>query len=87
MVDEPMVSTRPNAANSGVRSTSQYEVEWRDGLSRLMSNLEGELQRGQAPGHSRRRTSEADDRESSSRVVRDRTTLSPNAVVRTVRGA
>src|SRR6478609_1626257 len=45
MVDEPMVSTRPNAADPAVRSTSQYEAEWRDGLSRLMSNLEGELER------------------------------------------
>ncbi len=48
MVDEPMVSTRPNDADAAVRSTSQYEVEWRDGLSRLMSNLEGELERALA---------------------------------------
>src|SRR3954467_9933023 len=43
MVDEPTVSTRPNDADEAVRSTSQHEVEWRDGLSRLMSNLEEAL--------------------------------------------
>jgi hypothetical protein len=57
MVDEPMVSTRPNDADAAVRSTSQYEVEWRDGLSRLMSNLEGELQR--AVDTARRQASDA----------------------------
>src|SRR5688572_14374019 len=57
MVDEPTVSTRPNDADVAVRSTSQYEVEWRDGLSRLMSNLEGELQR--ALDSARRQASDA----------------------------
>src|SRR3954468_23874648 len=57
MVDEPRVSTRPNVADSAVRSTSQYEVEWRDGLSRLMSNLEGEL--GRALDGARRQATDA----------------------------
>ena len=47
MVDEPkpMGSARPNDAETAVRPASQYEAEWRDGLSRLMSNLETELGR------------------------------------------
>ena len=57
MVDEPRGSARPNDADQAVRPASQYEAEWRDGLSRLMSNLETEL--GRAVETARRQASDA----------------------------
>src|SRR5262245_52449670 len=57
MVDEPMGSARPNESGTAVRPTSQHEVEWRDGLSRLMSNLETEL--GRVVQTARRQVAEA----------------------------
>jgi hypothetical protein len=57
MVDEPTGSTRPDDADAADRSVPQHEVEWRDGLSRLISALDDDL--GQAIDNARRQASEA----------------------------
>ena len=51
MVDQPRDSARSNTAGGAIRPTSQFEVEWKDGLSRLMSNLEAELERAVQAAH------------------------------------
>lgn len=45
MVDEPRGDARPNDSGPAAQPASQFEAEWRDGLSRVMSALEAELGR------------------------------------------
>src|SRR5918997_205099 len=57
MVDEPTGSARPNEAGTADRPASQYEAEWKDGLSRLTSSFESEI--GRAVETARRQATEA----------------------------